>query len=91
MNSVAPLQVGARSDSKSEVGKGPSLHHFGDILTVCLSTSNTKTQREMIELPVGSKPGWEHEQSDPDQEESLELKSTADRSASFVLARPWLT
>jgi hypothetical protein len=41
----------------------------------------------MIELPVGSKPGWELEQPDPDQEEdSLPLKSVADRSASFVLA-----
>ncbi|KAF8506722.1 hypothetical protein F5888DRAFT_1644769 [Russula emetica] len=33
----------------------------------------------MIELPVGSKPGWELEQPDPDQEEeSLPLKSVAD-------------
>jgi hypothetical protein len=40
----------------------------------------------MIELPVGSKPGWEIEQPDPDQEESPELKSVADRSAPFVLA-----
>jgi hypothetical protein len=41
MNSVAPLQVGARSEFRSR--KELSLHRFGGILTLCLSTtSNTK-------------------------------------------------
>jgi hypothetical protein len=76
--------------------KGPSLHHFGDIPTLCLLslTPNADAEREMVELPVGSKPGWELEQPDPDQEESPPLKSVADRSASFVRAFftcPWLT
>ena len=64
--------------------KGQSLHHFGDILTLCLFTSYTKTQ--MVELPVVSKPGSELGQPDSDQEESLPLKSVADRSALLVLA-----
>ena len=48
-----------------------------------------------MELPVGSTQGWELEQPDPDhEEESLLLKSVADRSASFILALftcHWLT
>lgn len=38
-------------------------------------------QREMAELPVGSKPGWEL-----DQEDTPPLKTVAERSVSFVLA-----
>jgi hypothetical protein len=34
---------------------------------------------EARDLPVGPKPGWELEQSEPDQENPLSLKSAADR------------
>ena len=96
MNSVAPLEVGARSEI---LRKRPGLRHFGNILTLYFSTytqhqNAERRQREMVELPVGSKPGWELEQPDTDQEESPPLKSVADRSAFFVLALftcPWLT
>jgi hypothetical protein len=42
----------------------------------------TSSRQDMIEardLPVGPKPGWELEQPEPDQEDSLPLKSVADR------------
>jgi hypothetical protein len=44
-----------------------------------LSTNTTQNMIEARDFPVGHKPGWELEQSEPDQENPLPLKSAADR------------
>jgi len=57
-----------------------SLYNF--VLILDIHRRRTTQPREMIdarEFPVGSKPGWELEQPDSEQESSLPLKSVADR------------
>ena len=54
------LEEGAQRDDSEE---GPSLHHFGDILTLCLSAPNTKTYQRSAK--------WSNFQSDLSQVGSL--------------------
>lgn len=90
MNSVAPLDVGPLEFG---IREGPQFaplwkhshapsdyaHHFAT--SPQHPPTQNRQRREMIDLPVGSKPGWEH-----DQEDTLPLKTAAERLVSFVLA-----
>ena len=96
MNSVAPLDVALEWHTQ----EGPQFAPFGNILT--LQSDHTthhfapspqhptqnRQHREMIDLPVGSKPSWEH-----DQEDTLPFKTTAERLVSrpCIFACPRLT
>jgi hypothetical protein len=97
MNSVAPYRRWAHAVRSWRGQVCTALVIFSRSASRHLTPKRT-SKHEMVELPVGSKPGWELEQADPDQEESPPLKSVADRSASFILVLvlsmitcPWLT
>ena len=49
------------------------------ILSATVTLNTSQNMIEARDFPVGPKPGWELEQSEPDQENSLPLKSAADR------------
>jgi hypothetical protein len=87
MNLVAPLEFEFGVSHLVAVGiKFAALWSPSHALP--LDFPHTTYKREMIDLPVGPKPGWEL-----DQEGDLPLKTVPERSVSFDLALltcPWL-